>query len=44
MKCVVDKADLQTYRVTDRDAAHKTASGRFVLVNKETWKLQGRKH
>jgi len=43
MKCVVDKADLKTYRVTDRDADRKTASGRYSLVNKETWKLQGRR-
>ena len=43
MKCIRDKADLETQRTTDRDAAHKVKSGRYEYANRQTWKLQGRR-
>lgn len=44
MKCIRDKADLETQRTTDHDAARKVQSGRYEYANREVWKLQGRKH
>ncbi len=41
-KCIADKMDLQTYRVSNKAAARKIASGRYDLAPKKTWKLQGR--
>jgi len=42
MKCVQDKADLQTYRMADREAANRVGSGRFAYVSRSLWKKQGR--
>lgn len=42
MKCVQDRSDLQTYRTTDKDAAHKVQSGRYQYAPRQTWKMQGR--
>ena len=43
MKCIRDKSDLETHRVSDHDAAHKVKSGRYEYANRKTWKLQGRR-
>lgn len=43
MKCIRDKADLETHRVTDHDAARKVKSGRFEFIDRTTWKIQGRR-
>jgi hypothetical protein len=43
MKCVQDKADLQTHRVSDRDASAKVKSGRYEYASRNLWKLQGRR-
>jgi len=43
MKCIQDKADLQTYRVRDRDAERKVKSGRYAYASRGMWKVQGRR-
>lgn len=42
-KCIADKMDRQTYRVSNKAAERKIASGRYELTNKRNWKLQGRR-
>jgi hypothetical protein len=42
MKCIADKMDRQTYRVSNAEADRRIASGRYERTSKRNWKLQGR--
>jgi hypothetical protein len=42
MKCIQRKADLETRRVTDKEAAQVVADGRAYYASRRTWKIQGR--
>jgi hypothetical protein len=42
-KCIQRKADLETRRVTDKEAARMIAAGQVYYASRRTWKLQGRR-
>lgn len=41
-KCIQRRSDLETRRVTDKEASRQIAAGQADYASKKVWRLQGR--